>query len=337
MYNEQIEALISAALADGMLTEKEKQILFKKAQAQGIDLDEFEMVLDARVFKMNTEREENIKETEEKKRTSSIINFDRINEIKQSIQQDYDRCTKGRNLVLNTGRTKIAAQNNADIIEEEKERVQHAEDKFILSLSCKEGDIEYNFAILDFIRTFIIISYEEEKYIIKDIQDGDYKDKSLNSFLQDASDRLNQDSEITTHFFNICANIEEMYSSEPMILNELPIVYKERKKILKNLSELFIEAKSLHEKRDEVVKKYKISYRSAIIIFWIIVIWGTYDENLWDWWKIFFIVPIGLLVFFIIKRILKSIIRKQSPFPWKENEYSDSFNFALGFIDSIFI
>ena len=79
MYNEQIEALISAALADGMLTEKEKQILFKKAQAQGIDLDEFEMVLDARVFKMNTEREENIKETEEKKRTSSIINFDRIN------------------------------------------------------------------------------------------------------------------------------------------------------------------------------------------------------------------------------------------------------------------
>ena len=52
MYNEQIEALISAALADGMLTEKEKQILFKKAQAQGIDLDEFEMVLDARLVEL---------------------------------------------------------------------------------------------------------------------------------------------------------------------------------------------------------------------------------------------------------------------------------------------
>ena len=45
MYNEQIEALISAALADGVLTEKEKQILFKKAESMGIDLDEFEMVL----------------------------------------------------------------------------------------------------------------------------------------------------------------------------------------------------------------------------------------------------------------------------------------------------
>lgn len=52
MYNEQIEALISAALADGMLTEKEKQVLFKKAQAQGIDLDEFEIILDARLVEL---------------------------------------------------------------------------------------------------------------------------------------------------------------------------------------------------------------------------------------------------------------------------------------------
>ena len=45
MYNEQIENLINLALADGELSEKEKQILFKKAEAAGIDLDEFEMVL----------------------------------------------------------------------------------------------------------------------------------------------------------------------------------------------------------------------------------------------------------------------------------------------------
>lgn len=52
MYNEQMEHLISAALADGVLTEKEKQILFKKAESMGIDLDEFEMVLDARLFEL---------------------------------------------------------------------------------------------------------------------------------------------------------------------------------------------------------------------------------------------------------------------------------------------
>ena len=52
MYNEKLEALITAALADGVLTEKEKQILFKKAETMGIDLDEFEMVLDARLVEL---------------------------------------------------------------------------------------------------------------------------------------------------------------------------------------------------------------------------------------------------------------------------------------------
>ena len=50
MYDEQIENLINLALADGELTEKEKQILFKKAEAEGIDLVEFQMVLDAKLY-----------------------------------------------------------------------------------------------------------------------------------------------------------------------------------------------------------------------------------------------------------------------------------------------
>lgn len=58
MYDEQIEGLISAALADGVLTEKEKQILFKKAQSMGIDLDEFEMVLDARLVELQKAEKE---------------------------------------------------------------------------------------------------------------------------------------------------------------------------------------------------------------------------------------------------------------------------------------
>lgn len=49
MYNEQLEKLIEFALADGELTEKEKQVLFKKAASFGVDLDEFEMVLDAQL------------------------------------------------------------------------------------------------------------------------------------------------------------------------------------------------------------------------------------------------------------------------------------------------
>ena len=58
MYNEKIEQLIKAALADGVLTEKEKQILFKRAQEQEIDLDEFEMVLDARLIELQKSEKE---------------------------------------------------------------------------------------------------------------------------------------------------------------------------------------------------------------------------------------------------------------------------------------
>lgn len=64
MYNDQIEGLISAALADGVLTEKEKQILFKKAQSMGIDLDEFEMVLDARLVELKKREAQDAKQHE---------------------------------------------------------------------------------------------------------------------------------------------------------------------------------------------------------------------------------------------------------------------------------
>ena len=75
MYNEQLEQLIDAALADGELTEKEKQVLFKKAQALGVDLDEFEMVLDARLVKQ--------KKAEEEKADSSAPKSNKFGDVKK--------------------------------------------------------------------------------------------------------------------------------------------------------------------------------------------------------------------------------------------------------------
>ena len=50
IYGDKLNKLIDIALADGQLTEKEKQILCENAQREGIDLDEFEMVLEAKMF-----------------------------------------------------------------------------------------------------------------------------------------------------------------------------------------------------------------------------------------------------------------------------------------------
>lgn len=52
IYSAKLESLIDLALSDGELTEKEKQVLFKKAELEGIDLDEFEMVLDAKLLNL---------------------------------------------------------------------------------------------------------------------------------------------------------------------------------------------------------------------------------------------------------------------------------------------
>jgi hypothetical protein len=50
MYPPELEDLMTYAIANGELTAKKKIILFKKAESLGIDVDEFEMVLEGRLF-----------------------------------------------------------------------------------------------------------------------------------------------------------------------------------------------------------------------------------------------------------------------------------------------
>lgn len=49
MLTPELEQLIQYALADGVLTDKERAVLMKKAEAAGADLDEFEMILEAKL------------------------------------------------------------------------------------------------------------------------------------------------------------------------------------------------------------------------------------------------------------------------------------------------
>jgi predicted RNA-binding Zn-ribbon protein involved in translation (DUF1610 family) len=53
--NEQLEKLIDFALADGILTDKEKEVLYRKANEFGVDQDEFEMVLEAKLHQVQKE------------------------------------------------------------------------------------------------------------------------------------------------------------------------------------------------------------------------------------------------------------------------------------------
>lgn len=52
MYSEKLESLIEAILADGEITDKEMAVLRKRAEAEGEDPDEVEIVVEGRLAKM---------------------------------------------------------------------------------------------------------------------------------------------------------------------------------------------------------------------------------------------------------------------------------------------
>lgn len=49
MISEELNDLIIAALADGEVTEKERTVLRRRAEKEGMDVDEFDILLDARI------------------------------------------------------------------------------------------------------------------------------------------------------------------------------------------------------------------------------------------------------------------------------------------------
>ena len=75
MYSEEIEKLIKFALVDGNVSEKEREILVRKAVESGIDKDEFEMVLDARIYEANknSKTQQERPQVTEKAKPKSIV------------------------------------------------------------------------------------------------------------------------------------------------------------------------------------------------------------------------------------------------------------------------
>lgn len=77
MYSEQLEALIESAIADGVLTDQERAVLHKRAQAEGVDPDELDIIIDGRLAKM-------------KKQEASL----RPAQPKESVNQKYGNVLK---------------------------------------------------------------------------------------------------------------------------------------------------------------------------------------------------------------------------------------------------
>lgn len=57
MYSEQLETLIKNVLADGVITDKERAVLHKKAEAEGVDVDEIDVYIDGELEKIRNEQQ----------------------------------------------------------------------------------------------------------------------------------------------------------------------------------------------------------------------------------------------------------------------------------------
>ena len=56
MYSKELEELIDIVLADGVITDKELNVLYKRAGEEGVNIDELEVYLEGRLHKMNKQQ-----------------------------------------------------------------------------------------------------------------------------------------------------------------------------------------------------------------------------------------------------------------------------------------
>ena len=83
MFSKELEDLINYSLSDGEIDKKEKQVIYKKAIEEGVDIDELEIYLKSKIYgqtkkdskstpKNNNTKEVKTKEYSNEKKKSSL-------------------------------------------------------------------------------------------------------------------------------------------------------------------------------------------------------------------------------------------------------------------------
>lgn len=282
MYNEKLEQLIEAALMDGVLTEKEKQVLFKNAQAMGVDLDEFEMVLNARLYEMSKG------DVKKKKTTHSNVNFKRVDDIVRSLKAEYKLLDDSVSVTLVSGKTKAAAKHNADEINRQHREIRKTKKGFVLALSFKGDDMEYDLAVIRFIRSLMILDFSKRKlkYAVELLCEYDYSPSEGIESLD------TNESGLVYHFYEFCKQFETKFADSP-ILEELPDEYRKLADMVGKFENCF-----------SLCKSVKKSVKCLKWASFLIVLGGAYI-GWWSWWYVP-LVPLILVVIFFLGLMIRS-------------------------------
>ncbi len=83
MYTEQLEQLIKSVIADGVITEKERTVLHKRAVAEGIDEDEIDVYVDGLISQMKSDT------SKSKVPVSANIDFNHVTKFIGALDRIY--------------------------------------------------------------------------------------------------------------------------------------------------------------------------------------------------------------------------------------------------------
>lgn len=151
---EKLKKLISLAITDGVITDKERDILLKNALESGVDLDEFEMELDARLF----ERQQELKA----QTASQITPPPAPEKPKSNKEGDVKKCpscgASVQSFVLNCSECGHEFRNTKS-----NNTIKDLEEK-INSLKGQESDLEYEEKLAVIIRNHPIPNNKEDLF-----------------------------------------------------------------------------------------------------------------------------------------------------------------------------
>lgn len=123
MYNEQLEQLIEAALKDGMMSGKERQVLFNEAQSLGINLLEFENELNRRIF---SRKNESVSDSPNNNNNNPI--FTKVEQLKQNEESKGTR-EQEKEVEETKDETEEFEENEEEIKERDEEDKEDPEDE----------------------------------------------------------------------------------------------------------------------------------------------------------------------------------------------------------------
>lgn len=116
MYNEQLEQLIEAALKDGMMSGKERQVLFNEAQSLGINLLEFENELNRRIL---SRKNESVSDSPSGSNNNSV--FTRVEQPEQN--------EESKGIREKEGEEKKEVEETKDDIEENEDEIKERDEE----------------------------------------------------------------------------------------------------------------------------------------------------------------------------------------------------------------